>query len=345
MSRRRPPAAFLAFAAALSLFGFLATPGGARAIISTTLPHQSLGDRGTDVVAIQYLLRYNRWPAPQPPPPGRSVIGRGLNPLIVPMDGVFGPVTDLGVRAFQASRGLAETGIVDPTTWDALLVPLAQGDTGEPVIALQFELREKRAAPLALDGVFGATTRSAVVLYQSHMGLPQTGAADLTTWKSLIGHFELPRFSAAALCDHSTGNGPANWGTAETIATLETAGAAMVARGLGRVSVNDVSFEHGGFIPGHGTHEVGLDADVRPMGTARNQCTVGILWNRPGYDRAATRALILAVKAATPGHVKTVLFSDPVLIAEGLTVYHAAHDDHIHFRICEHWHPRPLYRC
>ena len=42
--------------------------------------------------------------------------------------------------------------------------------------------------------------------------------------------------------------------------------------GYGRVAVGDVSFEHGGDIPGHDTHEQGLDVDVRLMRDGRNQC-------------------------------------------------------------------------
>ena len=50
---------------------------------------------------------------------------------------------------------------------------------------------------------------------------------------------------------------------------------------------------------------------------------------------AATRALIKAIRAAAPGHVKLIYFNDPVLIGEGLTRWFNGHDDHLHVRYCE----------
>ena len=63
------------------------------------------------------------------------------------------------------------------------------------------------------------------------------------------------------------------------------------------------------------------------------------------YNRAATRALIKAIRAAAPGHVKLIYFNDPVLIGEGLTTRFAGHDNHFHVRYCEAWHPVIAYRC
>jgi hypothetical protein len=42
------------------------------------------------------------------------------------LDGIPGPKTEAGVVEFQSSRGLPETGIVDPNTWHALLSKPAQ---------------------------------------------------------------------------------------------------------------------------------------------------------------------------------------------------------------------------
>jgi peptidoglycan hydrolase-like protein with peptidoglycan-binding domain len=338
IARRRP---VLAIA---GLIVVMAASSPALAAVATLYPTQSLGDRGTDVATIQQLIHAHQR-TPPPPSGGRSVVVRGVNPLIVPVDGIYGAPTAAWIRAFQASRGLTETGVTDTVTWSLLVAPVGPGASGDAVVAVQRLLREKQAAAVPTDGVYGSATTAAVKAFQAHVGLARTGSVDAATWRALVWHYELPRFSASALCDYSVGNGPANWGTAEMISTLEAAGAAMVAGGFGRVAVGDVSLEHGGDIPGHLTHEVGLDADLRPMRKANDQCTSRTTWRMSAYDRAATRALVIAIRAATPGHVQFILFNDPVLIGEGLTTYHSAHDDHLHVMLCEAWFSDPLYRC
>lgn len=340
---RATPRRRLSFAV-VGAFTLIAIATSAVGALSGAYPIQSRGDRGTDVLAIQLLLRHDGSPSIQTQD-GRTMIVVGRNSVAVPADGIFGAATVDGVRAFQAARGLPPTGVVTAPTWSALAIPLAPGARGDAVRALQQQLREKRAASIPLDGIYGTTTRAAVIAVQRHMSLAQTGSVNATTWRALAWHFELPRFSAAGLCDYSTGNGLANWGTAETISTLEASGAAMVAAGYGRVGIGDVSFEHGGNIPDHVTHEIGLDADLRPMRRDNGQCAAGTRWNLTTYDRAATRALVKAIRAATQGHIKLVYFNDPVLIREGLTRYFASHDDHLHLRICETSHPDPRYRC
>ena len=322
---------------AIAIVGLIVLGGAAApafAAVSTFYRTQSLGDRGTDVATIQQLIHAHQTTA-APPPGGRTVIVRGIDPLLVPIDGIFGSTTADAVRAFQASRGLVESGIVDGATWGQLAIPVGPGATGDAVVAVQRLLHEKRAAAVPIDGVYDLATTAAVETFQAHIGLAQTGSVDRLTWRALVWHFELPRFSSSALCDYSSGNGPANWGTAETISSLEATGAAMVAAGYGRVAVGDVSLEHGGDIPGHDSHEMGLDADLRLMRKGNDQCSYRTNWTLASYDRAATRALVKAIRAATPGHVKLIFFNDPDLVGEGLTTKYPGHDDHLHVRFCE----------
>jgi Putative peptidoglycan binding domain/Penicillin-insensitive murein endopeptidase len=196
-----------------------------------------------------------------------------------------------------------------------------------------------------VTGVFDATTRTAVRSFQKHQGLAVTGRVDGATWRWLIWHFERPTFGKAALCDYSVGNADANWGTAAAINQLEAAARVIVKAGHGRVAVGDVSREHGGNIALHETHERGLDVDVRPMRKAEDQCRWGVNYHWSTYDRPATRALIKAIRAAAPGHVKLIYFNDPVLIKEGLTTWYPGHDDHLHVRYCERTHPSAKYDC
>jgi hypothetical protein len=56
-------------------------------------------------------------------------------------------------------------------------------------------------------------------------------------------------------------------------------------------------------------------------------------------------AFIREIRAAAPGHIKVIYFNDPVLIGEGLTTRVSGHDDHLHVRYCEAWHPVTAYRC
>lgn len=289
---------------------------------------QSQGNRGADVLAIQYLLQ-------------------AAGQTSVPADGVFGSGTTTAVRAFQTARGLGVDGIVGPQTWAALAPTLREGSTGPAVRALQIELNAKRRLSLAVDGVYGAGVRSAVTSFQSHAGIGADGITGPTTWRNLVWHYDYPDF-AAGICDQDPdGNGTAaNWATAAAIAQLEQGVRTFVATGQGRVPLGDAGFEHGGDIPGHGSHDNGMDIDIWPIRTDNGQCTAGrITWQSATYDRAATRQLAQAIRNTAPGHVKLIFFNDPTLISEGLTTQYPNHDNHLHVRYCEKVHPNSLYDC
>jgi peptidoglycan hydrolase-like protein with peptidoglycan-binding domain len=326
MSRRRllPARGALLVVALLALL-----IGGARtaaAFSGAFVPTQSQGNRGVDVLAIQHLLRHH----------GYSVAA----------DGIFGSGTLAAVKSFQSSKGLASDGIVGPNTWSTLTITLRNGSSGEAVRALQTQLNQKRFAGLVVDGLFGSATESAVRAFQQHAGITADGVVGSVTWRNLLWHYDYPNFSAG-ICDQDPdGNGTANWGTGAAIGQLEAAARSFGTTGQGRVPLGDVSFEHGGDIPGHASHEAGLDVDIWPIRTDSAQCTAGrITWQSGTYDRAATRTLVQAVRATAPGHVKVIYFNDPQLINEGLTTYLANHDNHLHIRYCEAVHPDSRYDC
>ncbi|MFD8143919.1 penicillin-insensitive murein endopeptidase [Streptomyces sp. NPDC059708] len=311
--------------ALIALFTGLGTP--AHALSGASVPTQSKGNRGSDVVALQYLL---------------NAQGAQLT-----ADGVFGGGTDTAVRGFQSAKGLGADGIVGPNTWKALTPTLREGSHGEAVKALQHLLDAKRAAGLTVDGAFGPGTTAAVRTFQSHAGLTADGVVGPDTWTNLLWHYEYADYNSATLCNQDPdGNTSADWGTAAAIGQLEAGARSFAALGRGRVPVGDIAFEHGGTIYGHATHQAGLDADIWPVRTDSAQCTGSrITWESGSYDRAATRELVKALRAAAPGHVKLVYFNDPQLIAEGLTVSYPNHDNHLHIRYCEAVHADATYQC
>lgn len=285
-------------------------------------PTQSIGNRGTDVKALQYLLN-------------------------IAADGDFGAETDRAVKSFQAAHQLLADGIVGPATWNQLVTTLRVGSRGNAVKALQTLLNEKNNSGLGVDGVFGSGTQHGVELFQTHMGIGRDGVVGPTTWKNLLWHYDYPLFGST-LCDvDPDGNRAANWATAAAIGQLEAAARSFASTGHGRIPVGDSGFEHGGDINPHASHEVGLDVDVWPIRTDAQQCnpSARITWKSNLYDRAATRQLIEAIRAAAPGHVKLIYFNDPVLLQAGLTTAYAGHDNHIHVRYCEKLHPNSLYVC
>lgn len=270
------------------------------------------GNKGVDVQAVQYLLQQ-----------------AGIS---IAADGDFGSGTHAAVVQFQQARGLAADGIVGANTWAALAVTIREGSTGPAVRALQVQLNKKRRLGLTVDGVFGSGTASAVRSFQTHAGIGSDGVVGPTTWKNLIWHYAYP--SMSGLCDKDPdGNGTANWGTGNTIGQLESAAQSFAGTGNGPIPLGDVSFEHGGDIPGHASHERGVDVDIWPIRTGSDQCTAGrITWQSAAYDRAATRILVQRIRAAAPGEIVLIYFNDPTLIGEGLTQQYPNHDNHLHIR-------------
>jgi peptidoglycan hydrolase-like protein with peptidoglycan-binding domain len=139
---------------------------------STTIlpwPLTSQGDQAHPVPTLQHLLR-----------------ARGHT---VTVDGIFGPLTDAAVRAFQASRGLAVDGIVGPNTWTALIVQVQRGSRGDAVRAVQEEFRFRAGEPsqaLQVDGIFGPLTEAAVRGFQQALRLAVDGIVGPVTWRALV---------------------------------------------------------------------------------------------------------------------------------------------------------------
>jgi peptidoglycan hydrolase-like protein with peptidoglycan-binding domain len=246
--------------AAFVLVALLAAPATrASAAIAPFYPTQSGGDRGTDVAAIQLLFR-----AAQGGPSwanARGVVTGARNPIVLAVSGAFDPATTLAIKAFQSSRGLVPTGVVDPPTWDALVVPLGPGSTGAAVMALQRELHDKRKSTAGIDGVYGSATAADVTAFQAHMGLPRTGLANAATWRTLVWHHEEPVFRGRPLRLRPAGERELGHRRDDRYAPGRGAddGDRRLRPGRGRrreLRARRRPSEHD-------THGVGLDADIR----------------------------------------------------------------------------------
>lgn len=142
-------------------------------------------------------------------------------PKLANIDGIYGSRTEEAVRRFQQIFDLEPDGVVGPGTWYALVRlytavtnlselrsqgqqfysinwsypnALNEGDTGDKVRHLQYMLSVLSAyiqsiPDLEVDGIFGPSTRQAVLAAQRWFGLPQTGAVDEATWDEIYDQF------------------------------------------------------------------------------------------------------------------------------------------------------------
>ncbi len=163
-----------------------------------------LGAANDDVRTLQ--IRLNRISANYP-----SI------PKIARTDGIFGTDTEAAVKRFQEIFSLTPDGVVGKSTWYRIqnvyigvkrlndlnsegitLSEVTQqypgvlqlGDTGNPILNLQYFITYlsqfyETIPAVAIDGVFGESTRSAVQAAQRTFGLPADGVVGEVTWDAL----------------------------------------------------------------------------------------------------------------------------------------------------------------
>lgn len=111
-------------------------------------------------------------------------------------DGVFGAHTEGIVKFFQCHHFLEMDGIVGAATQACLtrgvagLPTLKLGSRGDIVRRLQEVLKNYGANPGAVDGVYGAKTRAAIIRFQHDFHIYDvngnvTGEVGLSTWSHL----------------------------------------------------------------------------------------------------------------------------------------------------------------
>ncbi len=121
-----------------------------------------------------------------------------LEPVLGGIRGdVFTEKTSNAVEAFQRSRGLPITGVVDEDTWcrldearwrlgDRLLYLTTDYLRGDDVADLQYRLSRLGFDPGRIDGVFGPLLDAALREFQDNCGRAVTGVMDRATWLELL---------------------------------------------------------------------------------------------------------------------------------------------------------------
>ena len=109
----------------------------------------------------------------------------------VAVDGIFGPITESAVKAFQQSKSLAADGIVGPKTWPKLIVQVKKGSTGDAVRGVQEVMKfhdqsDGEGPPVQIDGIFGPKTDGFVRGFQSALGIASDGIVGPLTWRALV---------------------------------------------------------------------------------------------------------------------------------------------------------------
>jgi hypothetical protein len=106
------------------------------------------------------------------------------------LDGRYDRATDQAVRQYQQARSLPVGGGMTLRTWTAMLSQgrspvLKRGSAINAVRRVQRALNAATSSTLAVTGVFGPKTTTAVLSYQQRRGLPRTGVVADNTWLQL----------------------------------------------------------------------------------------------------------------------------------------------------------------
>lgn len=185
--------------------------GGHYSSTPDTMHFEYVGARSAINSYYQHAVAEGKGTTPPPPPPACPSATLASYPLLksgssgtavklaqcklrtsgatITADGAFGTKTADAVAAFQRSRGLKGDGVIGAHTWTALLAQgtsptLKSGSRGSDVTRLQQALRASGQS-IAIDGVFGKGTATAVSNYQGRVGLKKDGVVGAQTWAAL----------------------------------------------------------------------------------------------------------------------------------------------------------------
>ncbi|NLD70774.1 MAG: hypothetical protein GX644_18430 [Limnobacter sp.] len=228
-------------------------------------------------------------------------------------------------------------------------------------IWIQSSLNRILGVQLALDGIVGTLTRSAIRSFQTRSGLAADGIVGPLTEAALIraGAARPPTGSASSppaggLFDprvsvelplagpgfysydrdlDSDGSGrPHQFGRPETIAAVKAIGAAWQRRHPNgpRIGIGHLSLRGGGPTPGHQQHRTGLEVDVRPVRNDGREAAV--TRSDSTYSRTLTRELVELMQSNRVLPVYKILFNDTAIPG---TRTASGHDNHLHLWFSE----------
>jgi peptidoglycan hydrolase-like protein with peptidoglycan-binding domain len=183
----------------------------------------------------------------------------------------------------------------------------------------------QRQRGLVADGIVGARTEAA--LLQAGAGRPPVAPAPTPSRTNAAVDTPLPR-SAPGL--YTTGH-PASrqFGTKQTIDALLAIGRRWVAAYPNgpRIGIGEISLRGGGKMPGHVSHQRGVDADIHLMRNDGSEDRT--TYRSASYSRALTQQLVDMIRTTDVQKVEIVFFNDPRV--SGVTPW-PGHDNHLHVR-------------
>jgi len=219
---------------------------------------------------------------------------------------------------------------------------------------VQASLNKIMGLRLAVDGIKGSKTNSAVRSFQQRAGLvvdsvvgPKTEAALVAAGAGAPPTSTTPSptpgtstcttaFPNVVVQLPPTGAGfygstaaSRRFGTQQTIqAWTSIAASWRVAHPTGpRIGIGDISLRCGGLMPPHVSHQKGKDADIRLMRNDGRE--EGTVYTSSTYSQALTQELINLIRANPIASVQLILFNDPR--ATGVKPW-PGHDNHLHVR-------------
>lgn len=223
------------------------------------------------------------------------------------------------------------SGIAPATTSISASVGRGGVNRSTDVTTVQHLLNVKTKAGLKEDGSCGPKTISAILAFQKTFLPNPDGKIDVggSSWRHLTGQgpavltlVQLPQACGFGYYSYSTSD--RQFGTTDAVQTLLDVSKTFRLNVPDiQIGIGDMSFEHGGHMSPHATHQNGRQIDIRPLRTDKMHSPCN--YKDDIYSRDYTRLLVNSFLAHS--NVRRILFNDPQI--KGVHPY-SGHDNHLH---------------